>query len=107
MARTNENRDSDYTKKIFHNETWLTLVGIVLHIPLFWYVPTFAATTIIYAAIYMVLHRKSHEHIELFKRWMPWHYEHHMGVNQNANWCVVCPLMDHVMNTRVKWLDKN
>ena len=106
-ARTNENVDSDYKQKLFHNETWITLAAIVLHTPLFWYVPVFALVTVAYAAVYMVLHRKSHEHIEFFRRWMPWHYEHHMGKNQNKNWCVVCPLMDHVMGTRDKWLNKN
>ena len=30
----------------------------------------------------------------------PWHYDHHMGPNQNANWCVTRPWMDIVMGTR-------
>ena len=107
MARMNENRDTDYSEKLLHNETWLTTVGMALHVPLFWYVPVFAGTAILYAFIYMVVHRKSHEHIEFFKKWMPWHYEHHMGRDQNRNWCVVCPLMDHIMGTRDKWLNKN
>jgi hypothetical protein len=106
MARTNDNIDSDYKQKIFHNETWITIAAILLHIPLFWHIPVFASTVVLYATTYMVLHRKSHEHVEFFKKWMPWHYEHHMGRNQNVNWCVVCPLMDHIMRTRDKWLDK-
>jgi len=106
MARMNDNKDIDYSKRLFHNETWLTLAGMLIHIPLFWFAPVFTFITILYASIYIVLHRKSHEHVEFFKKWMPWHYEHHMGVNQNANWCVVFPLMDYIMGTRVKWLDK-
>ena len=107
VARKNQNLDPDYKLKLFHNETWLTLLGIALHIPLTFVWAPFAWTAIVYALAYMVLHRMSHTHVGFFRRWMPWHYEHHMGRNQNANWCVVCPLMDHIMGTREKWLDKN
>ncbi len=88
-----------------HNETWLTLLGIILHTPLLWVFPAFALTAISYGFIYMFLHRLTHTYVDFFKKWMPWHYEHHMGKDQNANWCVVCPLMDYMMNTRVKWLE--
>ena len=107
IARRNDNYDPDYEKAIWHNETKITFVAILFHAPLLVLWPPFGAVAIMYAAAYMVLHRKSHQHVEFFKRWMPWHYEHHMGKNQNANWCVICPLMDHLMGTRVKWLDKS
>ena len=107
MARKNGNLDIDYKKKIFHNETWLTLLGAAIHIPLLWVSAPFATTAILYALFYMIIHRQTHIHVSFFKKWMPWHYEHHMGRNQNANWCVVCPLMDHIMGTRVKWLSKD
>ena len=106
MARKNKNLDPDYKLKLFHNETYLTLLGVVLHVPLVFVWAPFAWTAICYASAYMILHRMSHTHVELFKEWMPWHYEHHMGRNQNANWCVVCPLMDYIMGTREKWLNK-
>ena len=31
---------------------------------------------------------------------LPWHYDHHMGPNQHANWCVTKPWADIVMGTR-------
>ena len=31
---------------------------------------------------------------------MPHHYDHHMGKNQDANWCVTHPFFDWVMGTR-------
>ena len=31
---------------------------------------------------------------------LPWHYDHHMGPNQEANWCVTRPWFDYVMGTR-------
>ena len=34
---------------------------------------------------------------------IPWHYDHHMGKNQNMNWCVVHPLADLIMGTRRKY----
>ncbi len=104
VARRNSNYDKDYKLKIWHNETYLTLAGIVIHTPLLFVWFSFSLTAISYALIYAVLHRMTHIHVDFFKKWMPWHYEHHMGKNQNANWCVVCPLMDHIMGTRVKWL---
>ena len=35
---------------------------------------------------------------------LPWHYDHHMGPDQNANWCVTKPWFDHVMGTRKPYL---
>ena len=104
VARRNKNEDPDYKLKLFHNETYLTLLGITLHLPLFYVWLPFAATAVAYGLIYIFLHRMTHTYVEFFKKWMPWHYEHHMGKNQNANWCVICPLMDHIMGTREKWL---
>jgi sterol desaturase/sphingolipid hydroxylase (fatty acid hydroxylase superfamily) len=37
----------------------------------------------------------------LGKRTIPWHYDHHMNSNQDANWCVTRPWFDYVMGTRV------
>ncbi len=35
---------------------------------------------------------------------MPWHYDHHMGKDQNSNWCVTHPLFDMVLGTRKEYL---
>ena len=104
IARKNDNLDPDYKFKVFHNETYITLAAIILHTPLVFVYPPFALTAIAYAAAYMVLHRMSHTYVDFFKKWMPWHYEHHMGKNQNANWCVLFPMMDYIMGTRERWL---
>ncbi len=107
IARRNNNKDPDYKLKIWHNETILTSLGVLAHLPLLWVWAPFAFTAMIYGVVYMFLHRMTHTYVDFFKRWMPWHYEHHMGKNQNANWCVICPLMDHLMGTRDKWLNSN
>ncbi len=31
---------------------------------------------------------------------LPWHYDHHMGPDQDATWCVTRPWFDVVMGTR-------
>jgi sterol desaturase/sphingolipid hydroxylase (fatty acid hydroxylase superfamily) len=45
-----------------------------------------------------------HKHAHLDPAWarehLPWHYDHHMGPNQEANWCVTNPWFDEVMGTR-------
>lgn len=34
------------------------------------------------------MHRRSHLEPEWAKKRIPWHYDHHMNSNQDANWCV-------------------
>jgi sterol desaturase/sphingolipid hydroxylase (fatty acid hydroxylase superfamily) len=34
---------------------------------------------------------------------MTGHYDHHMGKNQDSNWCVTRPWFDWVMGTRVRY----
>jgi hypothetical protein len=33
---------------------------------------------------------------------MPHHYDHHMGSNQDANWCVSYPWFDWILGTRLR-----
>jgi sterol desaturase/sphingolipid hydroxylase (fatty acid hydroxylase superfamily) len=53
-----------------------------------------------HAALYYYVHRKCHIDVEWGKKWLPWHYEHHMGAEQNANWGVTNPVFDHLFGTR-------
>ncbi len=76
----------------------------LLHTPLFFYFPVFASTLIVHAIAYFLIHRKSHLDIEWAKKWVPWHYDHHMGKNQDANWCVTLPVWDHILGTRLYFL---
>ena len=36
------------------------------------------------------------------KKAIPWHYNHHMNTNWDANWCVTRPWFDYIMGTRIK-----
>ena len=44
--------------------------------------------------------------VEWAKKNIPWHYEHHMGNNQDANWGVTNSFWDLLIGTRVKYLKK-
>jgi hypothetical protein len=52
---------------------------------------------------YYFVHRRAHLDPAWARRWLPWHYDHHMGPRQDANWCVTWPLFDWVMGTREPW----
>ena len=51
--------------------------------------------------------RRAHLDPEWAREHLPWHYDHHMGRDQNANWCVTYPLFDYVMGTRRKYLGQS
>ncbi|WP_151979941.1 sterol desaturase family protein [Acinetobacter guerrae] len=55
-----------------------------------------------YSAVnYFYIHRRAHLEPEWAKRSIPWHYDHHMNSNQDANWCVTKPWFDYILGTRV------
>ena len=68
--------------------------------PLFPIAPFFCAASWYSAFNYWSRHRKAHMNPEWGREHMPWHYDHHMGVNQDTNWCVTRPWFDYVMGTR-------
>lgn len=39
------------------------------------------------AGNYYYIHRRAHLEPDWAKRKIPWHYDHHMNSNQDANWC--------------------
>lgn len=63
--------------------------------------PFFTLGTYYGAAKYFYVHRRSHLDPEWGKKAIPWHYDHHMNSNQDANWCVTRPWFDYIMGTRV------
>jgi hypothetical protein len=61
-----------------------------------------AALAFVYSAgNYFYVHRRSHLNHDWAKKRIPWHFDHHMNSNQDANWCVTRPWFDYVMGTRV------
>jgi sterol desaturase/sphingolipid hydroxylase (fatty acid hydroxylase superfamily) len=75
----------------------------VVHAPLILVAPVFYATLVFCTLEYYVKHKRSHLDVEWAREHLPWHYDHHMGPNQDANWCVTRPWFDHVMGTRIPY----
>ncbi len=50
---------------------------------------------------YWSTHRKAHLDLEWAREHVPWHVDHHMNTNQNANWCVTKPWFDYILGTRI------
>lgn len=77
------------------------LLGMASLTPLLPFCPWFVSTVWVCGAAYYVIHRRSHLDEEWGKKWVPWHYDHHFGKNQDANWCVTFPLADYILGTRI------
>jgi len=78
-------------------------VGIAMA-PFAPYAPWFVGTMVACGLRYYHLHKKSHLDPEWARTHLPWHYDHHMGPNQNANWCVTNPWFDDWLGTRVPYV---
>lgn len=105
MVRTQEYHDEGYVEGLSNwrtrNEvvTLLQVTGIIsLALPV---APFFVLGSYYAAGRYYYVHRRSHLDPEWGKRAIPWHYDHHMNSNQDANWCVTRPWFDYIMGTRV------
>ena len=77
---------------------------ILIHVPLFFL--NFGAWlgVTLYALAFKYLHGYQHKHPEFTKKYMKWHWEHHMK-DPNKNFGVVVPWMDYFFGTRKKYLD--
>ncbi len=76
-------------------------VILIVHSPLLFWAPGYAAAVYCSVAAYYCLHRCSHVYPGWAKKYLPWHYDHHF-YDCNANWCVTCPLFDYLAGTRRK-----
>ena len=101
IARKNEMYDASYIK-LSKNSSAFELLGLslllLLHLPLMLIIPYFWITLLYSACVYYYVHRRSHVDVEWGRRWMPWHYEHHMGKDQHRNWGVRLPIFDRIFS---------
>ena len=104
-CRKNKNFDSSYntflSSSVIKEITGLCLLA-VLHIPLYFVGPYFYFTLLFCTLRYFYVHQKSHLNVDWGKKYFPWHHEHHMGKDQDANWGVTTPLWDVFLGTRKK-----
>lgn len=105
-CRKNNNFDKNYKKSFLnpvHRSEVLGLFFInLLHLPVVFYLPMLYFTMIFCSIHYFIVHKKSHLDVEWCKKNLPWHYDHHMGRNQNANWGVTTDWVDRIMGTRIE-----
>ena len=110
-CRKNQGHDHTYKEFPPHDTVRheiLSLVALcIIHLPVLWLSSFFYGCLVFFSCRYFYLHRKSHMDVEWARKHLPWHYEHHMGRNQDANWGVTNPLWDHIMGTRIKCLTTN
>jgi sterol desaturase/sphingolipid hydroxylase (fatty acid hydroxylase superfamily) len=104
-ARRNEMRDETYERTPFGmhaqgKELVALSAGALAALSVAPVVPFYSGTMLFCIGEYYYKHRKSHEDPEWARENLPWHYDHHMGPNQNSNWGVVRPWMDILMGTR-------
>lgn len=83
------------TKELFG----LAMLAAV-HVPLFPVAPFFTGTVLFGVGNYYYVHRRAHRDPEWARAHLPWHYDHHMGPNQDLNWCVTHPWFDQILGTR-------
>jgi hypothetical protein len=97
--------DPDYTRSLWgwhaQSKEALALFALaVVHAPLVWVVPTFALTAMFSAYWYYRVHKRAHLDAAWAQKHLPWHIDHHLGPNQDCNWCVSWPWFDIIMGTR-------
>ena len=102
ISRQSEMYDVNY-QKTFHNDSLFELGGLSLlllvHLPIIYIAPYFWLTLLFSGISYYALHRMAHIHTAWGKRWLPWHYSHHMGKDQHKNWGVRLPIIDILFRT--------
>jgi hypothetical protein len=105
MVRTQGYRDEGYDEGLANWRTRGELGNVLKATAItslaFPVAPFFVLGTYYAAANYFYTHARSHLDPEWGRKAIPWHYDHHMNTNQDANWCVTKPWFDYIMGTRV------
>lgn len=104
-SRAHDMVDAAYTRSVFAwepqgKEALSMTLGALVLTPLFPVAPFLTGTLWFSMWRYYRLHKKSHLDPAWAREHLPWHVDHHLGKNQNANWCVTHPWFDYVMQTR-------
>lgn len=108
-VRRTEHRDECYERPVLgwhaQGKEALALVGLAAaHAPLLPVAPWFTLTVWYRVIHYHRVHKRSHLDPEWAREHLPWHYDHHMGRDQDKNWGVTTPWFDEIMGTRVPYV---
>jgi len=109
-SRQNNNYDEDYIKGFSDRTVRSEILGLgflsIMHIPTIMISPLFYFSLVVCGIRYYLIHKRSHLDPEWAKKNVPWHYNHHMGKNQDANWGVTTDWVDRMLNTKIKYENK-
>ena len=96
-------RNGFYDPRISAREIFSVLMLCFVSFPIWYVLPFIYYAIITHLMLYLIIHNISHKYPKFAKKYVSWHYDHHMGKNQNTNWCVVHPLADYIFKTRRKY----
>ena len=104
-VRKNDYIDPFYQRSLFgwhaqRKEALGLAIAAAAHVPLFPVAPFFTSAVWFSIANYYRVHKRSHMDPDWARENIRWHYDHHMGPNQDSNWCVSFPWFDWIMGTR-------
>lgn len=104
-SRKNDMFDEQYTGTLLgwspQTQELVALLGLAAaHVPLLPVAPFFASTVLWSMLRYYRMHKRCHLDTDWGRAKMPWHVDHHLGRDQDLNWCVTHPFFDHLMGTR-------
>lgn len=110
VVRKNNFVDEDYKLGFFKSSAFrrevMSLVALLVvnsWICFVW--PILYAWLVFFTALYFFCHAYSHINVVWGKKWLPHHFDHHRGIDQDKNWVVTfVPLWDWIMGTRVKYV---
>lgn len=105
-VRTQDFHDEGYVEGIsnWRTKNEIVSLGIVAAVfgTAFYPISKGMSLSVLYSACnYYYTHRRAHLEPHWAKKKIPWHYDHHMNANQDANWCVTKPWFDYILGTRV------
>ena len=83
-------------------DLYLLLLAII-HVPTVFIFPGFFIAVLFSTFEYYFVHKKSHIDPEWAKKFVPWHYEHHMGKNQDMNWGIRTDFFDKLFGTSTNY----
>jgi len=102
-CRTHNMHDPSY-KTVGWNASTKEAVALFLllaiHFPSYYVAPYFYAAIIFSVVSYYAHHYNSHSHPNWSRAELTWHYDHHMGPDQNANFGVRSGYIDVLLGTR-------
>jgi len=88
-------KSSSFRREVF------SLIGIlILNFWILFIWPLVFYFCIFFTVLYFFCHAYSHINPDWCKKYLKHHWQHHMGKNQDLNFCVTFPLWDHILKTR-------